>query len=172
MKSLKNTNVKPDAPVQNEQVVAKSETAAKKTSKSIPAGASKQGAAKEVKKKKSVTSDETTKISATKQSVPKKNALKKTLINAVKFDKKITDKLKAIVANYTEYPELLDNIESDTTKSFIDELNIDSVDFVEIIVDVEQAFNITIDDEEIYNLKSFEDLYLAIERKIKDTKRK
>jgi len=104
------------------------------------------------------------------EAVPKASA-GKTAKRVVKFDKKITDKLKKIVANYTEYPELLDNIERNTTKSFIDELNIDSVDFVEIIVDVEQAFNITIKDEEIYQLKSFEDLYVAIEEKINETRK-
>ncbi|GAB3358582.1 hypothetical protein GCM10027566_23290 [Arachidicoccus ginsenosidivorans] len=110
--------------------------------------------------------------SSAKSSPKKKTSAKQTIKKAIKFDKKITDELKKIVASYTEYPELLDNIESDTTKSFIDELNIDSVDFVEIIVDVEQAFNITIEDDEIYDLKSFEDLYCAIEKKIKGAKKK
>lgn len=107
-----------------------------------------------------------------RKAAAKKNVDAKTVVkNAIKFDKKITDKLKKIVANYTEYPELLNNIERDTTKSFIDELNIDSVDFVEIIVDVEQEFDITIEDDEIYDLKSFEDLYSAIETKIKKAKK-
>lgn len=112
-------------------------------------------------------SDAPKKNGGTRKNVDAKKAVK----NAVKFDKKITDKLKKIVANYTEYPELLNNIERDTTKSFIDELNIDSVDFVEIIVDVEQEFDITIEDDEIYDLKSFEDLYSAIETKIKKAKK-
>lgn len=101
----------------------------------------------------------------------KKQKAKRSTLSVISFDKNITDKLKSIVANYTEHPELLDNIERDTTKSFIENLNIDSVDFVEIIVDVEQAFDISIKDDEIYQLKSFEDLYLAIEGKIKETKK-
>jgi|GEM_PF-5016896 len=134
-----------------------------------PAKATKKPTANTLKK--GSTSKQTAKAADVteppKRSVAKKNTIK----NPIKFDKKITDKLKKIVSNYTEYPELLDNIERDTTKSFIDELNIDSVDFVEIIVDVEQEFDITIEDDEIYDLKSFEDLYSAIETKIKQAKK-
>ena len=134
-----------------------------------PAKATKKNTANTLKK--GSTSRQTAKAADVTEP-PKRNVTKKkTIKNPIKFDKKITDKLKKIVSNYTEYPELLDNIERDTTKSFIDELNIDSVDFVEIIVDVEQEFDITIEDDEIYDLKSFEDLYSAIETKIKQAKK-
>lgn len=125
-----------------------------------------------IPKKSSTSTQKKTKKTVAEIAKPTtKFSVSKVTKRAVKFDKKITDKLKKIVANYTEYPELLDNIERNTTKSFIDELNIDSVDFVEIIVDVEQAFDITIEDEEIYQLKSFEDLYVAIEEKINETQK-
>ena len=144
----------------------KTEGVAKKNPKVVAAPSPKTAATKKTTSKTDSEGKTTTKKKAT-QPATKKRILKK----AISFDKKITERLKKIVANYTEHPELLDNIERDTTKSFIDELNIDSVDFVEIIVDVEQAFNITIEDEEIYDLKSFEDLYLAIETKIKVAKK-
>ena len=159
MKTIKETN---------SAATAKPKSAVKKAAKATPAAKSRSG----TKEANGEVKAKTTKKQVTKATAPKKSSVKASLKKAVKFDKKITDKLKSIVANYTEKPELLDNIESDTTKSFIDELNIDSVDFVEIIVDVEQAFDITIEDEEIYELKSFEDLYVAIETKIKASKKK
>lgn len=146
---------------------ANASSAPQKTAKAQKATTTKKAATKPASEKATTVK----KKAAVKKDAPKKKGAAKSLKNIITFDKKITDKLKSIVANYTEYPELLDNIERDTTKSFIDELNIDSVDFVEIIVDVEQVFNITIEDEEIYDLKSFEDLYLAIEKKIKGTKK-
>lgn len=148
--------------------------AAGRTSKSAKAetqAAVKSSSAKKAATKPAAASAPATKAPKKKAAVKTATGAKKAIKNAIKFDKKITDKLKKIVANYTEYPELLDNIERDTTKSFIDELNIDSVDFVEIIVDVEQEFDITIEDDEIYDLKSFEDLYSAIDAKIKQAKK-
>lgn len=88
----------------------------------------------------------------------------------VVFDEKIINRLKKIISNYTEYPELLKNIERNTSINFSEELNIDSVDFVEIIVDTEQEFGITIKDEEIQNINSFEAMYVLIEEKIKSKK--
>ena len=145
--------------------VASKTPATKKTNKAAGVGKAKTI-------KKTSVKEDASKKAAVKRVLGKKKNVKKNIKNTVLFDKKITDKLKKIVSNYTEYPELLDNIERETTKSFIDELNIDSVDFVEIIVDVEQEFDISIEDDEIYELKSFEDLYLAIENKIKGAKSK
>ncbi|PZP50794.1 MAG: hypothetical protein DI598_04805 [Pseudopedobacter saltans] len=82
------------------------------------------------------------------------------------YDRKLITELKVIVAQYTEYPELLEDIDSGTDNSFIEKLNIDSVDFVEIIVDVEEKYNIKIEDDEIKLLKTFDDLYSTIESKI------
>ncbi|PZP51829.1 MAG: hypothetical protein DI598_02235 [Pseudopedobacter saltans] len=84
------------------------------------------------------------------------------------YDPAITDKMKSIIANYTESPELLENIENNTNEHFVEELNIDSVDFVEIIVDAEEAFQIKMEDDEIKALRSFDDLYDLIEGKINE----
>ncbi|WP_447639941.1 MULTISPECIES: acyl carrier protein [Chitinophagaceae] len=83
------------------------------------------------------------------------------------YDPAITGKMKSIIANYTESPELLEDIESNTDEHFVEKLNIDSVDFVEIIVDAEEAFRIKMEDEEIKALRSFDNLYDLIEGKIK-----
>lgn len=83
------------------------------------------------------------------------------------YDPAITNKMKSIIANYTESPELLENIENNTNEHFVEDLNIDSVDFVEIIVDAEEAFQIKMEDDEIKALRSFDDLYDLIEGKIK-----
>ncbi len=86
------------------------------------------------------------------------------------YNPEITNKMKSIIANYTESPELLENIESNTDEHFVEKLNIDSVDFVEIIVDAEEAFQIKMEDEEIKALRSFDDLYDLIEGKINTNK--
>lgn len=166
MKLTDTSSRKPASGSQKSEKSAKAGTTAKKTVKVVVEPSFQSTASKKTAVKGKVAEKETGKKTAVKP-VAKKRILKK----SIAFDKKITERLKKIVANYTEYPELLDNIERETTKSFIDELNIDSVDFVEIIVDVEQAFDITIEDDEIYDLKSFEDLYLAIETKIKAVKK-
>lgn len=165
MKSLKNQEETAPSISQNVGKASRPKVAVKKVGKA-------SGASRSKTTKKTAAGAPAETETPKRKTAAKKNVDAKTVVkNAIKFDKKITDKLKKIVANYTEYPELLNNIERDTTKSFIDELNIDSVDFVEIIVDVEQEFDITIEDDEIYDLKSFEDLYSAIETKIKKAKK-
>lgn len=86
------------------------------------------------------------------------------------YDKKFLKRLTDIVAKYTEHPEKLKDIEAGTDESFIEKLNIDSVDFVEIIVDAEEEFGIKIEDEEIKSLQSFDDLYNLIYDKIQEHK--
>ncbi|QES91011.1 hypothetical protein E0W69_017030 [Rhizosphaericola mali] len=50
--------------------------------------------------------------------------------------------------------------------NFIERLNIDSVDFVEIIVDTEEKFGIKIEDEEVKKIVNFDEMYLLIQSKI------
>lgn len=82
------------------------------------------------------------------------------------FDAVVVGKMKKIIANYTDQPEMLDSITSETNSNFTEVLNIDSVDVVEIIIDTEKEFGITIEDDEIKNLKTFKLLYLLVEGKI------
>ena len=47
--------------------------------------------------------------------------------------------------------------------SFIDDLGADSLDVVEMLVTIEDEFNITVEDEEIENIKTIGDLVKFIE---------
>jgi acyl carrier protein len=91
-------------------------------------------------------------------------------MNAIhRFDESLVKKLKKIISKYTDRPDLLNNIEnlsSDTDINFIKNLNIDSLDVVEIVVDIEDEFKIVIEDEELKAFKSFGDMYDLIERKL------
>jgi len=85
------------------------------------------------------------------------------------FDPSLITELKSIITKYTDRPDLLTGIESlaeDTDISFIKLLNIDSVDVVEIVVDIEDRYNIVIEDEELKAFKSFGDMYDLIEQKL------
>jgi acyl carrier protein len=90
------------------------------------------------------------------------------LMKDKKYDPDFINELKSIISKYTEVPELLNSIESDTNESFIEKLNIDSIDFVEIIVDAEEKFGITLEDEKIKAIKNFDDLYYLIYNKVKE----
>ncbi|PSK91498.1 acyl carrier protein [Taibaiella chishuiensis] len=85
----------------------------------------------------------------------------------VVFDPELVAKMKKIIAAYTDQHAALDQITEDTDNNFIQVLHIDSVDVVEIIIDTEKEFSITIEDEEIKHLKTFKLLYLLVEQKIK-----
>lgn len=90
-----------------------------------------------------------------------------------RFDPALITKLKSIIARYTDRPDLLDGVEQlsdETDISFIKLLNIDSVDVVEIVVDIEDHFGIVIQDEELKAFKSFGDMYNLIEQKLSDLK--
>lgn len=85
------------------------------------------------------------------------------------FDSQLIEKLKKIIAKYTDQPDKLNGIEKmsdDTDINFIKELNIDSVDVVEIVVDIEEEFSIVIEDSELLSFRSFGDMYNLIEVKL------
>lgn len=100
----------------------------------------------------------------------KSDTKKKPVGNRLKrLDPALIKKMKEIISKYTDRPHLLNNIENisdDTNINFIKDLNIDSVDVVEIVVDVEEHFNIVISDDEIGSFKSFGDLCDLIELKV------
>lgn len=87
------------------------------------------------------------------------------------FEPELIKKMKGIIAKYTDVPHLLDHIETlsdDTDINFIKELNIDSVDVVEIVVDVEEEFGIAIADDELKSFRSFGDMYQLVETKLSE----
>jgi acyl carrier protein len=65
----------------------------------------------------------------------------------------ITVKVKNIVANITGVP--LETIED--SAAFVDDLGLDSLAILEIVVDVEKAFKIRANDEELQKIRSIED---------------
>lgn len=59
----------------------------------------------------------------------------------------IITKLKAIVKPYVNNEEAFENLNENT--DFIKELNINSANLVDVILDIEDEFNITINNEEM-----------------------
>jgi len=72
----------------------------------------------------------------------------------------ITIKVKEIIANITGVP--LESIEDSAT--FVDDLGLDSLAILEIVVDVEKAFKIRAEDEELQKIRSIEDSVALILR--------
>jgi acyl carrier protein len=72
----------------------------------------------------------------------------------------ITVKVKQIVASITGVP--LESIGDSAT--FVDDLGLDSLAILEIVVDVEKAFKIRADDEELQKVRSIEDSVALILR--------
>ncbi len=59
----------------------------------------------------------------------------------------LISKLKTIIKPYTQNEEALSNLSEDT--NFINDLEINSANLIDVILDVENEFNIVIDDESI-----------------------
>jgi acyl carrier protein len=72
----------------------------------------------------------------------------------------ITIKVKEIIASITGVP--LETIED--SAAFVDDLGLDSLAILEIVVDVEKAFKIRADDEELQKVRSIEDSVALILR--------
>jgi len=53
-----------------------------------------------------------------------------------------------------------------TPETKLEDLNIDSLDLVETMMDIEEAFNITFDNDEIVGLKCVNDILKLIEKKL------
>lgn len=79
----------------------------------------------------------------------------------------IIEKLKAIIKPYLEYEEdeAFENLNENT--NLIDELSFDSVDLIEIVIDIEEAFDIEVADSEIQNIKTVKDIVVLIKDKMK-----
>lgn len=81
----------------------------------------------------------------------------------------ITGKLKAIVRPYTPNAEAFNKLDEDT--DFLKDLNINSANLVDIVLDVEETFNVVIDNtdmEKMLNVKASIDI---IESKLSNSDR-
>ena len=76
----------------------------------------------------------------------------------------IIEKLKSIVKPYVSNQEAYENFAEDT--DFITDLNINSANLVDIILDVEDAFQIHIDNESMEKMMDVKSTLLIIETKL------
>lgn len=68
------------------------------------------------------------------------------------------EKCQRIIAESTE--NSLDAISPETT---LDELGLDSIDLVDLVMEIEQAFSVSVPDEEFENIKTVGDIVGLIE---------
>lgn len=75
----------------------------------------------------------------------------------------IVTELKELVKPHLEYQDdsVIDGMTAET--NLLDELGLDSVDLVEIIMDIEETFEISIKDEDIQQVKTVKDLVHLIQ---------
>ena len=73
-------------------------------------------------------------------------------------------KLKEIVKPYVKNEEALNNISEDTY--FINDLNINSANLVDVILDVEEVFDIEIDAESMEKMRDVKSALAVIEEKL------
>jgi acyl carrier protein len=71
------------------------------------------------------------------------------------------EKLKKLIA------ENMDVNESDITResNFVEDFGVDSLEMVELVVELEQQFNVLITNEELATVKTFGDLLNFVEKK-------
>jgi len=76
----------------------------------------------------------------------------------------IIAKLKVIVKPYTTNSEAYDNLSQDT--DFINDLKINSANLVDIILDIEEAFNVVIDNTDMERMLDVKTSVEIIETKL------
>lgn len=76
----------------------------------------------------------------------------------------LTDKLKAIIKPYINNQEAFDSLDENT--DFIKDLNINSANLVDIVLDVEEAFAIVIDNTEMEKMLNVKASVEIIESKL------
>lgn len=76
----------------------------------------------------------------------------------------IIAKLKIIVKPYTTNSEAYDNLSQDT--DFINDLKINSANLVDIILDIEEAFNVVIDNTDMERMLDVKTSVEIIETKL------
>ncbi len=76
----------------------------------------------------------------------------------------IIDKLKSIVKPYIKNQEAFDNLTEST--DFINDLQINSANLVDVILDIEEVFDLTIDNEEMEKMIDVKSALEIIEKKI------
>ena len=80
----------------------------------------------------------------------------------------ITSKLKTIINPYVKNEEAMENLTEDT--DFINDLNINSANLVDVILDVEEVFDITIDNESMEKMIDVKASLAVIEEKLAENR--
>jgi acyl carrier protein len=88
----------------------------------------------------------------------------KNINNSTMNKEELIEKLKVIVKPYTNNQEAYDNMNEDT--DFINDLKINSANLVDIILDIEEAFDITIDNAEMERMLNVKAAIEIVEAKI------
>ena len=76
------------------------------------------------------------------------------------------DRLRKLILKYIEREDQLDNLSEDSVIK--DALVIDSLDMLELVIDIEAEFEIQIQDNEVQDLKSLADIKKLIHEKTKE----
>lgn len=79
-------------------------------------------------------------------------------------EKEILSRLKKIVLPYVQRQEGLDNFQENT--SFIQDLQINSANLVDVVLDVEDEFDIEIDNNSMEGMETVGDAKLIIQKKL------
>jgi acyl carrier protein len=74
------------------------------------------------------------------------------------------EKLKDIIKIYLPEDVMIQDVKLDS--HFINELNINSANLVDIILDVEDVFGITLENEDMDKMKTVQDALLIIDQKL------
>lgn len=77
---------------------------------------------------------------------------------------KILEKVIQIIEGHTREPELLKSVTMDNT--IIDGLKVNSVRLIDIVIELEEAFDIEIDDDDADQIKTVGDVIGLIEQKL------
>lgn len=93
-----------------------------------------------------------------------KNSLTLAIQNIIMNASEIQDKLKLIVKPYIKNQEAFDNFSENT--DFIADLGINSANLVDIILDVEEVFDIVIDNPEMEKMLDIKSTLTIIESKL------
>ena len=81
---------------------------------------------------------------------------------------KTIEELKSIVKPYIQNQEAFDQLSEDT--DFINDLNINSANLVDVILDIEEKYNIVIDNESMERMINVKSALEIIENKLSDNK--
>jgi acyl carrier protein len=75
-----------------------------------------------------------------------------------------TEEIRAALADIVNEVAGVDVDDVQLDKSFVDDLDVDSLSMVEVVVEAEEKFGVTIPDDQVKNLKTVGDAVAYIER--------